>query len=100
MESVSIKSPILEEKLQSFGSEKMKNFTAECELTVTITLAEYRDLVSEVAKKKSDIDKANDDKYRRDQENQKLKDDNAALKAELYELKKEAEQHGKETETV
>lgn len=100
MENVAIKSPILEEKLQSFGNEKMKNFVADGELTVTITLSEYRELVAGIATKDADIKSANDNKYIREQENRKLIEENAALKAEIYEMKKEVDRLGKETEAL
>ena len=65
-----------------------KNFVIEGELTVTITLSEYRDLVSIKATKETEIKKANEDRYNRESENKNLKEENAKLKAELYELKK------------
>ena len=77
----------LQEKKMDYSFES-KNFVIDGELTVTITLSEYRDLVSTKATKDAAIRKADEDKYNRESENKRLKDENAALKAELYELKK------------
>lgn len=77
----------LQEKKMDYSFES-KNFIIDGELTVTITLSEYRELVSSKATKQAEIDKAEDKKWERDSENKKLKEENAKLKAELYELKK------------
>lgn len=69
-------------------SEDKNNFTIENELTVKITLNEYRELVSVKATKDMLVKKAEEDKYSRENENKSLKEENAALKAELYELQK------------
>ena len=76
-------------KEADYGKEN--NYIAEGEITVTITLDEYRSLVECKATRDSAISNANSDKYERSQENQRLKDENAALKAELYELRKQIE---------
>ena len=78
---------ILDKKMDSYGYEN-KDFLASGELTVTITLGEYRKLVTDVATANQRIDKANEDSYERNAENEKLKKENSDLKAELYELKK------------
>lgn len=77
---------------------KCNNFVGESEITVTITLNEYRDLVTEKATKDSDIAKAEENKYERENENSNLKkennnlrNENAELKTEIYELKKKLE---------
>lgn len=67
-------------------SRNLDNFTAPQELTVTITLNEYRKLVSANATASSDIEKANKDKYTREMENKNLKEEVAALKAKIYEM--------------
>ena len=90
MENTTIKDVILDKKMDRYGFEN-NNFLASGELTVTITLGEYRKLVEDVATAKQRIDKANDDKYKRDAENEALKKENASLKAELYEMKKASE---------
>lgn len=69
------------------GGSCSHDFIAAQELTVTITLAEYRDLVKEYALKQSDIKKAEDDRYKRNTENEELRKKNEELKAENYELK-------------
>lgn len=61
------------------------NFVANQELTVTITLNEYRNLIGEVAKTTAKIDEANKDKYTREEENRKLKEEICRLKGQLYE---------------
>lgn len=55
------------------------NFVEEKELTVTITLAEYRELVSDRAKSRYKLDEANNDKYTRDTQNKQLKERNKEL---------------------
>lgn len=90
MENVTIMDKVLEKKMEGYGFEKT-DFTAPQELTVTITLCEYRELVSKVATRQAAIDKANEDKYSRDSENERLKKEIAELKAELYEYQKKAE---------
>ena len=81
---------VVEKKLDySFHS---KNFVVDGELTVTITLSEYRELVASKATKEATIHKAEEDKWKRNEENSRLLGENATLKAELYELKKKMEE--------
>ena len=87
MDNTVIKDVLLDKKLDRYGFDN-NDFLAAGELTVTITLSEYRKLVKDVATAQVRIDKANEDKYKRDAENEALKKENAELKAELYELKK------------
>lgn len=61
------------------------------ELTVTITLNEYRGLIADQATMYTQIEKAEEKKFERDRENVTLKEENKALQAELYELKKKIE---------
>ena len=56
MDSVSITDKVLEKKLDTYGNNN-ENFVAPAELTVTITLGEYRDLVGKVATRQAAIDK-------------------------------------------
>ena len=91
MENTTVINAVLEKKLDSFYTSDMKNFVAPQEITVTITLKEYRDLVESHATREEAIRKAEDNKYERDQENSKLREEVAALKAEIYEMKKNAE---------
>ena len=65
-----------------------KDFVIDQELTVTITLGEYRELIAIKATKESAIRQAEADRYKRNEENKRLTEENAELKAELYELKK------------
>lgn len=90
MENITVKDVILDKKLDEYGCNK-NNFVAGSELTVEITLNEYRELVSSNATKNSDINKANEDKYKRDSENESLRKQIEELKAENYELKKKLE---------
>lgn len=89
MENTITNNVVLEKKMDCYNNNNLDNFTAPQELTVTITLHEYRKLVEEVATKKQDIDKANRDKYERDCENRKLKEKVAKLKKEIYRLRNE-----------
>lgn len=90
----------MEQSVYKFGKEMLGyddnrlNYIGEKEITVTITLAEYRRLVEEVACKKLHIEKANSDKYSRESENKRLIEENNTLKAELYELTKDCEDGG------
>ncbi len=85
-ESVNITSAVLDKKLESYGWNA-KDFVAENELTITITLSEYRQLIASDATKRHDIDKANADKYERDAENKRLKEEVETLRARLYETR-------------
>ena len=97
MENTTIKDVILDKKMEGYSFEK-NNFLANGELTVTITLGEYRTLVEKVSTAQSAIDEANKDKYSRNIENEALKKENAELKAELYEMKKASESETCDTE--
>lgn len=85
MENTTTMNTVLEEKMDAY-SKNLDNFTAPQELTVTITLNEYRNLVSANATAQADIKKANDDKFERNCENGRLNKEVAALKAKIYEL--------------
>ena len=78
---------IMEKKIGEYG-KNFHDFVGAQELTVTITLSEYRELLTKVANAQANIDKANADKYRRDEENKAQKEANEKLKAENYELQK------------
>ena len=90
MENVNICEAVLDKKLEGYSFEP-KNFVAGSEITVTITLAEYRNLVANDATSLERIKKADADKYAREGENKLLKEENDRLKAELYELQKKLE---------
>ena len=85
MENTVVNNVVLDKKLDGYSIE-MNNYIAPQEITVTITLAEYRELVKKVATRDADIDKANADRWKREDENSKLKAEVAELKAKLYEL--------------
>lgn len=75
------------------------NYVLEGEITVTITLNEYRKLVAFHAAGESRIEDAEKDKWERNNENENLKKEVARLKNELYELTKESfDSDGTETE--
>jgi hypothetical protein len=72
-------------KTDEYSSNK-DNFEIDGELTVTITLNEYRNLVSVSATKDLLVKQAESDKYTREQENRALKEQNEKLKGENYDL--------------
>ena len=80
---------VLDRKMDAnkYNGGDLHNYVASQELTVTITLSEYRELVSGIATKDKDISIANDDKYKREQEIREVKAANDTLKAENYDLK-------------
>lgn len=84
---------VLDKKLDAARYEggDLKNYVASQEITVTITLSEYRNLVAEKATKDSDIKKAENDRYERNQKIAELEKANETLKAENYELKKQTD---------
>lgn len=80
-----------EKNIKTFGDVALGDFVAEDEITVTITLHEYRELVCKEATAQERIARANEDRFKRESENDSLRKENAELKQELYELKKENE---------
>lgn len=87
MENTNITNTVLDKKIDSYSYDE-KDFIAPHEITVTITLREYRRLIEEVATKQADIDKANRDMYTRNSENEKLKQEVSELQSELYKIQK------------
>lgn len=59
-------------KVESYH-DSTDNYIAKDEVTVTITLSEYRKLVQEVATKKHDIDRANSETYEAKRQLEKFK---------------------------
>ena len=86
-ESVNVTSAILDKKMDKYRWDA-RDYVAENEITITITLAEYRELVKSVATKQYDIDLANADKYKRDSENKMLKEEVETLRTRIYELQR------------
>lgn len=78
-------SRVIKMKTDEYSSNK-DNFEIDGELTVTITLNEYRNLVSVCATKDLLVKQAESDKYTREQENRALKEQNEKLKGENYDL--------------
>lgn len=99
MENTVIKDVLLDKKLDRYGFEN-NDFLASGELTVTITLSEYRKLVKDVATAQARIDKAEADRYDRNRENERLTEENNRLKAELYEMQKASEVVDKDEENT
>ncbi len=87
MDNTVIKDVLLDKKLDRYGFEN-NEFLAAGELTVTITLGEYRKLVKDVATAQARIDKAEADRYDRNKENERRTEENSRLQAELYEMTK------------
>lgn len=77
---------IFESKIEYRHSESRDNFAINNELTVLITLDEYRTLIKEVATKKHDIKKADHVIYELRRENENLKEENEKMKNILYDL--------------
>ena len=84
-ESVNVTSTILDKKMEHYRWDA-RDYVAESEITITITLAEYLALVTSEATKQYDIAKANEDKYKRDDENKRLKEEVDYLRKSLYDL--------------
>lgn len=85
MEDINV---ILKNKIDSYNYRVEDNLLAPSELTVTITLNEYRKLVSDSATRIEAIEKANNEKYKAKREVEELKEELTKLKTELYDLTK------------
>lgn len=81
---------VLDKKLNDYNA-KNEDFLAPQELTVTISLSEYRNLVSSNATREAAINEANSERWKYKNENEKLKEEVAKLKGQLYELTTEYE---------
>lgn len=77
---------LVSKKLDHYRNNE-NDFILPTEITVTITLEEYRTLVNHDATRQMAIDAANSDKYARENEIKAVKEENARLKSELYDLK-------------
>lgn len=82
-----LKQTLINKKLNNWNSN-LDDFRAERELTVEITLSEYRELIISKATKDADINEANKDKYTREDENRELKKKNKELEFKLFEYRK------------
>lgn len=92
MENTNIVNTVLDKKLDGYvSSSELHNFIAPQEITVTITISEYRELVQKVATRQADIDKAEADRYERNRKIEELEKENAELKAKIYELQNKEE---------
>ena len=85
-ENAKVVSVLLDKKTGGYDVN-YENFIAPSEITVTITLKEYRSLVSDFATRKQAIDAAEKDKYSREQKIKELNEANDKLKGENYDLK-------------
>ena len=89
MENISVShfdsDAIQDKKMESYNWEK-NDFLAGQELTVTITLGEYRELVSSKATAKQEIDAKIQKVVTLEQDLKKLKEEAERLKAENYDL--------------
>lgn len=81
MESISEEVQVLSKKMSKWDSPE-DNFVATGEITVTITLSEYRNLIKEKATKGTEIQELRNSEYAA---NEQLK----AAKAEIAELKEQ-----------
>ena len=74
---------ILSKKLDNYYSEN-NDFVASGEITVEITLAEYRDLVASKARKDYELEKIRNEKYELDKKNTELKKEIKMLEDKVY----------------
>ena len=86
MENVTINDAIFVKKSDGYSFEK-DDFVATGEITVTITLSEYRYLIKTNAVAKSKIDEAVGQKWEAQRERDALKEKVNQLMSELMELK-------------
>lgn len=79
------KDVILDKKMESYAVNT-DNFIASGEITVTITLSEYRELVTKTAASDTIIQKARNDKLEKDNRIKELENEVRTLKDKLYEM--------------
>lgn len=80
------KNLLVEKKFETYSHvANTDNYVIEPELTVTITLNEYRRLVEKNAVADGKIEEANTNRYTRNEENRQLKEEIKELKAEINE---------------
>ena len=100
MDNSRIESALIDKKLNSYANGTERNFILPSEITVTITLEEYRALVQNDATRKQAIDKANEDRYSREQQIKSLSEENARLKGENYDLKNNLDELNEQLRTL
>lgn len=86
MESISEETQVLAKKINGWGSPE-DNFVATGEITVTITLSEYRNLIKEKATKDAEIQELRNSKYSADEQTKAAKEEIAELKEQIVKLK-------------
>lgn len=82
MSNETTKDILLEKKLDGY-SVNSDNFTIPSEITVTITLNEYRNLLKIDSVTQHKIDEAQNDRWKRESENSKLREEIDELKHKL-----------------
>ena len=82
----STENQVLSGKCQSYKPEWIDNFVCPGELTVQITLNEYRKLIEENATAQHRIDKADMERIEKRREADQLKKENAELKEKIVQL--------------
>lgn len=86
MESISEEVQVLSKKMDKWDSPE-DNFVATGEITVTITLSEYRNLIKEKATKDAEIQELRNSKYSADEQTKAAKAEIAELKEQIVKLK-------------
>lgn len=88
---------ILEKKMD-YGNTVENDFELPNELTVRITLREYRELIASKALKQHDVDEARNDKWKVESMNRKLTEEIAKLKEKLLKLMETSDVESNEEE--
>ena len=86
MESISEETQVLAKKMAKWNSPE-DNFVATGEITVTITLSEYRNLIKEKATKDAEIQELRNSKYAVNEQLKAAKVEIAELKEQIVRLK-------------
>lgn len=76
---------IRNKKLENYSFEE-NNYIIPEEITLTVTLREYRDLVSKCAAADALIKRAEENKWLREKENKELKEEVAELKSQISQI--------------
>lgn len=82
---------LLDKKIRDYSSNE-NNFTIPHELTVTITLKEYRMLIESKAVKEDEISKIRSEKYNLQEKIRQLETENDLLTRKIMRIDKEAEE--------